>query len=421
MSSRNYLLYSNISPSKLLPILLEESNTKKYKKYVFSVGLAYLVFLVLFFIFNKENFQDSIFNVNEKFIVAAFKILILALVPFLITSFFSITYSAFFLSNKVVFQFLEFLVNAIIVVLLYTIAVNENGVTLIILLSIALIVFYVNTFFTTPIFVKSRNRKKYWKIVLVMSICYFLAMIVFYVGSKNILFIIFNLFLVLFLIYILSFLYGYTRLNLKAQEKLFTLKLGAKNSELQLLKSQVNPHFLFNTLNNLYSFVMTNSPKAGDMILQLSEILDYVLYKSQVSFIEISEEIKCIENYINLEKIRYDERLEVVLEQPKQEISLQIAPLLLLSIVENAFKHSASNSVTATSIKVSIKQDNNNLLFNVRNTKNNNFNGAINDSYKKGIGLKNIKRQLNLLYPEKHILKINDGKDDFNINLQIPT
>lgn len=216
-------------------------------------------------------------------------------------------------------------------------------------------------------------------------------------------------------------MYGYQTYQSQQKEKnrLLIIQQEKLDTELKYLKAQLNPHFLFNTLNNLYSFVMTNSPKAGDMILQLSEILDYVLYKSQVSFIEISEEIKCIENYINLEKIRYDERLEVVLEQPKQEISLQIAPLLLLSIVENAFKHSASNSVTATSIKVSIKQDNNNLLFNVRNTKNNNFNGAINDSYKKGIGLKNIKRQLNLLYPEKHILKINDGKDDFNINLQI--
>lgn len=207
----------------------------------------------------------------------------------------------------------------------------------------------------------------------------------------------------------------------KEKDRLMLLQQEKLDTELKYLKAQLNPHFLFNTLNNLYSFVITNSPKAGDMILQLSEILDYVLYKSHVNFVGINEEIKCIENYINLEKIRYGERLKVELEKSKQTLNIQVAPLLLLSIVENAFKHGASGSLANPTIKISVKQEHNTLHFNVWNTKDIHLEGALNDFYKEGIGLSNIKRQLNLLYPNKHQLKITNDTDCFNLNLQITT
>lgn len=218
-------------------------------------------------------------------------------------------------------------------------------------------------------------------------------------------------------------IYAY-QTNIKQQQekdRLLLLQQEKLDTELKYLKAQLNPHFLFNTLNNLYSFVITNSPKAGDMILQLSEILDYVLYKSQVNIIDINEEIKCIENYINLEKIRYGERLKVALEKQKQPLNVQIAPLLLLSIVENAFKHGASGSLANPIIKISVKEEQNTVHFDVWNTKNTHLDGALNDSYKEGIGLSNIKRQLNLLYPNKHELEITNDTNYFNLNLQITT
>jgi LytS/YehU family sensor histidine kinase len=144
-----------------------------------------------------------------------------------------------------------------------------------------------------------------------------------------------------------------------------------------------------------------------------------VLYKSQGSFVRLIEEIKCIENYINLEKIRYGERLEVSLKKPRQPQNMEVSPLLLLSIVENAFKHGASGNLANSTIKISIKTKNNTLHFNVWNTKNIHLDGAQNDSYKEGIGLSNIKRQLNLLYPNNHVLKITNDTNYFNLNLQI--
>jgi two-component system LytT family sensor kinase len=218
-------------------------------------------------------------------------------------------------------------------------------------------------------------------------------------------------------------IYGYQTHQKQQQEKdrLLLLRQEKLDTELKYLKAQLNPHFLFNTLNNLYSFVITNSPKAGDMILQLSEILDYVLYKSQASFIDINEEIKCIENYISLEKIRYGERLHVELHKPEAIVNKQIAPLLLLSIVENAFKHGASGNLTNPTIKIVIHTDQDAIYFDVWNTKNNDLQGTINDSYKEGIGLSNIKRQLNLLYPNKHVLTIENTTNDFNLKLQLKT
>ncbi|WP_417785069.1 sensor histidine kinase [Tenacibaculum sp.] len=218
-------------------------------------------------------------------------------------------------------------------------------------------------------------------------------------------------------------IYGYQTHQKQQQEKdrLLLLRQEKLDTELKYLKAQLNPHFLFNTLNNLYSFVINNSPKAGDMILQLSEILDYVLYKSQTSFIDINEEIKCIENYISLEEIRYGERLHVELHKPKAIVNKQVAPLLLLSIVENAFKHGASGNLANPTIKIVIHTDQDAIYFDVWNTKNNDLQGTINDSYKEGIGLSNIKRQLNLLYPNKHVLTIQNTTNDFNLKLQLKT
>lgn len=205
----------------------------------------------------------------------------------------------------------------------------------------------------------------------------------------------------------------------KAKEHLMKIHQEKLDTELKFLKAQLNPHFLFNTLNNLYSFVLTNSPKAGDMILQLSDILDYTLYKSQANHVDINMELKCIENYINLEKIRYGKRLHVLVERKTTHLNAIISPLLLLSIVENAFKHGASGNLESPVIKISIEQIKNKLYFSVWNTKPKHLKGTLGDAYKEGIGLSNIKRQLNLLYPDKHELDITDKSDFFNINLQV--
>lgn len=187
--------------------------------------------------------------------------------------------------------------------------------------------------------------------------------------------------------------------------------------ELQVLKNQLNPHFLFNTLNNLYSFVVTGSEKAPDMILRLSGMLDYVLYKSQHKNVPLQEEVDAIEHFIELEKIRYGERLEVNYSKTGN-MSVPILPLLLLSLVENAFKHGASGDIDTPKIDIDIQVEKEHIYCTVSNTKSQDV-GEINDAYKEGIGMSNMQRQLNLVYPDKHTMLIEDLPDTFTVSLQI--
>lgn len=203
----------------------------------------------------------------------------------------------------------------------------------------------------------------------------------------------------------------------KEQVRIQELEKEKLSTELKFLKAQLNPHFLFNTLNNLYSYVVTNSPKAPDMILRLSGILDYVLYKSQQKSVPLKEELDAIEHFLELEKIRYGERLQVDYKRAGN-LSVPVSPLLLLSIVENAFKHGASGDIDNPKISIDIKEQNNHIICLVWNTKSQ-YNGELNDSYKKGIGLSNIKRQLNLIYPQHHELIIRDEEKSFHVSLTI--
>ena len=207
--------------------------------------------------------------------------------------------------------------------------------------------------------------------------------------------------------------------NDRQREKLRLEQLEKEKlaTELKFLKAQINPHFLFNTLNNLYSFVVNQSPKAPDIILQLSGKIDYVLYQSQKNNVPLREELNCIENFLKLEQIRYGERLKIDY-QTGGDLTIPISPLLLLSIVENAFKHGASGDIDEPKINIQIHADTQMIQCEVWNTKSQ-YQGELNDAYKEGIGLKNIKRQLDLIYPEQHELKIRDEVDSFCVNLRI--
>lgn len=203
----------------------------------------------------------------------------------------------------------------------------------------------------------------------------------------------------------------------KSLERLRELESEKVSTELKFLKAQINPHFLFNTLNNLYSYVVTQSPKAPDMIMRLSGILDYVLYKSQRPTVPLYEEVTTIENFIALEQIRYGDRLQVDFSA-RGDLSLPISPLLLLSIVENAFKHGASGDIDQPKIIIEIATPEDSICCKVWNTKSQ-HQGELNDAYKDGIGLGNIKRQLNLVYPHQHELQIDDRANDFNFSLRL--
>ena len=184
-------------------------------------------------------------------------------------------------------------------------------------------------------------------------------------------------------------------------------------TELSFLKAQINPHFLFNTLNNIYGLSLKNSPQTSDSILKLSELLRFILHDGSMSEIKIIDEIKIINDYIELEKLRYGERLNINFKIDIDNQNQMIAPLILLSFIENSFKHGASESRFNSSINISLLLKNGYLTFSVINSKEG---GSYNDN---GIGLKNIRRQLELIYESRHSINIQNSNDLFELKLTI--
>ncbi|MCH2193385.1 histidine kinase [Kordia sp.] len=216
-------------------------------------------------------------------------------------------------------------------------------------------------------------------------------------------------------IYSITFLFLFVKLSLERVEEQ-SLNKEKTAIELKMLKAQLNPHFLFNTLNNIYSLSVINSPKTSESIGKLSEILDYVLYRCDQKYVPLSGEIMLLENYISLERLRYDERLEVTFTNNVSSHT-KIAPLILLSIVENAFKHGAGEDSGSPKITIDLQQKDSTLTFRVFNTTANqpqkNANGAI--------GLDNIKKQLELLYPNTHTITIEQRENSFQVIITLKT
>lgn len=189
--------------------------------------------------------------------------------------------------------------------------------------------------------------------------------------------------------------------------------------ELKQLKAQLNPHFLFNTLNNIYSLSLANSSATSDSIARLADILDYLLYQCHATYVPLAGEIQLVTNYIELEKLRYTDRLQVRFTTSIDQ-SVQIAPLLLLTIVENAFKHGASNDMGSPTIAIDLQSVGGIFTFNVVN--------SIGSAYvsdrpagkpTETIGLANLKHQLQLIYGNHHQLHIEPGHTFFKVTLQI--
>ena len=175
------------------------------------------------------------------------------------------------------------------------------------------------------------------------------------------------------------------------------------NAELQLLKAQVHPHFLFNTLNNIYFFTLTNSTQAPVMIKKLSGMLHYILHECDQPLVPLEKEIKMIRDYMALEKIRYGEQMQMTIDIEDDHDNKMIAPLLLIPFVENCFKHGASKMITQPWVKLYIYIENNRLHFTIRNSKPPTNEPARSNG---NIGLKNVTKRLELLYPGTHELNI---------------
>ncbi|HET6767440.1 MAG TPA: histidine kinase [Chitinophagaceae bacterium] len=209
---------------------------------------------------------------------------------------------------------------------------------------------------------------------------------------------------------------------MKQQETEQVAREKAK-AELQLLKAQVHPHFLFNTLNNIYFFTLSGSPKAPEMITKLSGLLHYILNECNQPLVPLEKEIKMIQDYVALEKIRYGDDMKMTVELPDHVSNHMIAPLLLIPFIENSFKHGASKMLTQPYVKLRIAVDNNFLQLFITNSRPEKPDAEIAKARlpagQGNIGLKNVKKRLELLYPLDHKLNIVEEPGSFSVFLKI--
>lgn len=204
---------------------------------------------------------------------------------------------------------------------------------------------------------------------------------------------------------------------LKKQQEVESLKASMHESEMQFLKSQINPHFLFNNLNNLYSYAITNSPKTPEIILELSSVLRYMLYECKEEYVLLSKELEQLENFTRLSELQIEERGNVTFHRPEQDHGLSIAPLILVVFIENAFKHAQATQSDQILIDIDVRvSESGRLEFRCQNSFSLRKNA---DHIANGIGLSNVKKRLKLLYPGKHQLTIQEEDGFYQVQLII--
>ncbi|WP_338873380.1 histidine kinase [Spirosoma sp. SC4-14] len=187
-------------------------------------------------------------------------------------------------------------------------------------------------------------------------------------------------------------------------------------AELQLLKSQVHPHFLFNTLNNLYSLTLNKSDRSPAVVLKLSDLLRYMLYECNTLEVPLQKELAFMRSYIGLEQLRYGDRLDMSVDISGQYEQKQIAPLLLVPFLENAFKHGTSEQLEQAWMHVDLQVQGNTLKFKVINSREAT---PHNEAHVGGIGLQNVQKRLQLLYPNRHDLRIVAEEETFMVALTL--
>ncbi|OFX86022.1 MAG: hypothetical protein A2W99_16550 [Bacteroidetes bacterium GWF2_33_16] len=192
------------------------------------------------------------------------------------------------------------------------------------------------------------------------------------------------------------------------------MELKLREAELKLLKGQIQPHFLFNTMNNLYSLSLDKSDKTSEVIIKLSDLLSYIIYDCSAEKVSLEKEIEFIESYIDLEKLRYDKSLKIKTSIKGDIKNKFIAPMILHTFIENSFKHGASKDTGNRRIEINLTINDNWLNFTV-------FNSKTNEEGKQpsGIGIENAKRRLQLIYPNQHSIEIVSNRNTFNVLLEI--
>jgi len=201
------------------------------------------------------------------------------------------------------------------------------------------------------------------------------------------------------------------------QKDYIALQRENASAEIQMLKAQIHPHFLFNTLNNIYSFTISRSPQAGELVNQLYGMMNYMVNECNDPFVSLNKEIHILKSYSDLERIRYGSRLQLELDISGNSTDMTIAPLLMIPFLENSFKHGTSKTLKDPWIKLTIQVLENKLFFKLINGKPTEHEAP---SHKRGIGLANVAKRLQLIYGSAHSLQLENTADSFSVTMQVP-
>ncbi len=224
------------------------------------------------------------------------------------------------------------------------------------------------------------------------------------------------LFILTFLVVSISTVFKIISDWVRHQRERKELQTESMQSELRFLRSQINPHFLFNTLNNLYALTLKKSDKAPEIVLKLSEMMRYMLYECNEKRVFLSKEVNYIRNYLDLERLRQGRNMDISFEINGNVSNQKIAPLMFIPFLENSFKHGASNHLTDGYVHIKLDIEPNRVHLFIENSK---PEIPMQHQGKRsgGIGLVNVKRRLKLLYPEQYKLKIEERPNSYQVNL----
>lgn len=288
-----------------------------------------------------------------------------------------------------------------------------------------MLIAYLNYFFTWPRFLKSKNL---WRYLLEFSVPFAALLTVrvflqrylvdgythrvefFYSSFFIVQIVAITLFIVLF-VGMLRFAVDWFELEAKRKE----IENEKLISELNFLKAQINPHFLFNTLNNLYYLAYTKSENTTEVIAKLSQMMRYMIYDSNHPKVLLSKELEYMQNYVSLERLRLNNQIPITFEVTGDVENRWIAPLIFITFLENAFKHGVSNNNPKAWVKVSIQMKDKECIYTVENSKPE----KPDTNEKSGIGLQNVKRRLELSYPNQYKLTTEDKKDVYYVQLTL--
>lgn len=301
-------------------------------------------------------------------------------------------------------------------------ALTTNFITIIFYVAIT----YIDYFYLFPRYLKD---KKLWHHFFLVSLYAFLltpiklAVIHLVTWSSEEVVLqdashLFFIFLSLFFVGICSSIYRIMNEWLIQQRDKKELEKQTLQSELNFLKSQINPHFLFNTLNSLYALTLKKSDLAPEIVLKLSEMMRYMLYECNEKTVFLTKEIQYIQNYLDLEKLRHGTKMEISFKVLGDVENKKIAPLLLMPFIENAFKHGINSQVSHGFVTIELVVQGIDLYIRVENSKSPSV-PRISEKKSGGIGLTNVKRRLNILYPDLFTLEINESPITYEIELNL--